>query len=139
MSDSADLPAPAAKSTTLRTLLFVVVVGGVLGTFFVLGQQGHPPLMPATEQHKLMINPKGQLVGFVGEPDVDAALAKEFDQKAVEKRVNTTCQSCHGSPGDDPRVHACGQSRCLPKNHPPKSECIKCHRMPPATSPTSTK
>lgn len=132
----------APQRRTLKTAIFVGVVGVVLATFVVLGQQGRPPNMPATPQHKLQINHNGDLTGFVGEPELDAAAAKALDKRAVEKRVNTTCQTCHGSPGDDPRVHACGQSRCLPANHPPKTECIKCHRMPPTTTiptPTSTK
>ena len=130
MSDPAT---PPVRSSALRNSLFVVV-GGVLTTFLVLGQQGRPPDMPASAPHKLQINHNGDLTGFVGEADLDAVAAKQIDKKAVEKRVNATCQSCHGEPGNDPRTHACAASRCLPANHPPKSECIKCHRMPANTS-----
>ena len=136
-------PRPTStRSTALRRNgLFVVIVGGVLVTFLVLGQQGRPPDMPTTAPHRLQIDHNGSLTGFVGEQLLDVAAAKAIDRKAVEKRVNTTCQSCHGGPGDDPRIHACGQTRCLPANHPPKSECIKCHRMPSSSAPpmTSTK
>lgn len=140
MTDPNDLAAPALPQTTparaagLRTAIFVLVVGGVLATFLFLGQQGKPAYMPSTPPHKLQISNDGALTGFVGEVVLDPIAAKQLDKKQVELRVNTTCQGCHGSPGDDPRVHACGQSRCLPATHPPKSECIKCHRMAPATT-----
>jgi hypothetical protein len=121
------------KNVGLRTALFVIVVGGVLGTFIFLGSQGRPPDMPASAPHKLQINTRGELVGIVGEPGIEEAMKPgvELDKRATEKRVNTGCTACHGSPGDDPRTHACGTTgRCLPPHHPPKPECIKCHRMP---------
>jgi hypothetical protein len=105
----------------------------VLAVFVVLGRQSAPVPMPATAPHKLRFNLKGDLIGVEGEPDLDAALQPGFvlDKKAVEKRVNTTCQTCHGAAGEDLTNHAChAAGRCLPPHHPPKTECIKCHRMP---------
>lgn len=134
MSDETTAP-PPPKNVAVRTALFVAIVGGVLLTFIVLGRQGRPPDMPATAPHKLQLNLKGELVGVVGEPGLDDAMKPgvEIDKRATETRVNTGCTSCHGSPGQDPRTHACGTTgRCLPPNHPPKPECIKCHRMPGA-------
>ncbi len=117
-------------------MIFFVVVGGVLGTFIVLGQQATPPRMPATAPHHLRFNLKGDLVGVEGEAGLDQALQPGFviEKKTVETRVNTTCQACHGAPGVDLTTHACQQvGRCLPPQHPPKTECIKCHRMPART------
>jgi cytochrome c553 len=129
-------PAPPALSTAQRarrSALFVVVVGGVLAVFVILGRQSTPPTMPASAPHKLRFNLKGELIGVEGEAGLEAALQPGFvlEKKAVEKRVNTTCLACHGGPGDDLSAHACQTvGRCLPPHHPPKSECIKCHRMP---------
>jgi hypothetical protein len=131
-------PAPAPRNTALRTALFFAIVGGVLATFIVLGRQGKPPTMPHTDPHRLQLNLKGELVGVVGEAGLAEAMLPgvELDKRSVEKRVNTSCQTCHGSPGDDPASHACGVAgRCLPKNHPPKPECIKCHRVPAPAVP----
>jgi len=135
VEDTATPPPP--KNVGLRTALFVAIVGGVLVTFIVLGQQGRPPDMPASTPHKLQLNLKGELVGVVGEAGLEDAMKPgvELDKRATEKRVNTGCTACHGSPGEDPRTHACGTTgRCLPPHHPPKPECIKCHRMPAPTA-----
>jgi len=129
-----DVPPPRPNAAK-RTAIFAVVVGVVLGTFIVLGQQGRPPDMPASEPHRLQINTKGELVGIVGDDGLAEAMLPgvQLDKKATEKRVNTGCTACHGSPGIDPRTHACGTAgKCLPEHHPPKAECIKCHRMPRA-------
>ena len=136
MADTSPSPLPSQKRA-LRTALFFVVVGGVLATFIVLGQQSAPPRMPGTAPHKLRLNLKGELIGVEGEPGLDDALQPGFvlEKKAVEARVNTTCLACHGGPGEDLSKHACVQlGKCLPPHHPPKSECIKCHRMPPPPS-----
>ncbi len=139
-----DAPAPLAPAPLLpgqrtrRTVIFVLVVGGVLATFFVLGRQSAPPSMPATAPHKLRLNLKGELIGVEGETGLDQALQPGFvlEKKAVEARVNTTCLACHGAPGEDLATHPCRQvGRCLPPHHPPKTECIKCHRMPPPPTP----
>jgi hypothetical protein len=116
-----------------RSTLFLLVVGGVLAVFVVLGRQSSPPNMPASSPHKLRFNLKGDLVGVEGEPGLQDALQPGFvlEKKTVEKRVNTTCFACHGAPGLDLTTHACATvGRCLPPHHPPKAECIKCHRMP---------
>jgi hypothetical protein len=139
MSDLPVPPPPANK--TLRSTLFFVVVAGVLAVFVVLGQQSAPPKMPATSPHKLKLNLKGDLIGVEGEAGLDEALQPGFvlEKKAVEARVNKTCLACHGGPGEDLTNHACHQAgRCLPPHHPPKTECIKCHRMPPPTEKAPT-
>jgi hypothetical protein len=136
MSDAPD-PLPPPKRA-LRSIVFLVVVGGVLTTFIVLGRQSAPPHMPATSPHRLRLNLKGELVGVEGEAGLDVALQPGFviEKKAVEARVNKTCLACHGGPGEDLSSHACVQvGRCLPPHHPPKNECIKCHRMPPPATP----
>jgi cytochrome c553 len=139
MSDESPANVPPQKRAA-RTALFVLIVGGVLATFVVLGQQSAPPRMPATSPHKLRLNLKGELIGVEGEAGLDQALQPGFvlEKKAVEARVNKTCLACHGAPGEDLSNHPCGQiGRCLPPHHPPKTECIKCHRMPPASPPAN--
>jgi cytochrome c553 len=127
-------PAPLAPAQRARrTAIFVLVVGSVLTVFIVLGRQSRPPTMPSSAPHKLVVNTKGELVGVVGEAGLDQSLQPGFvlDKKAVEARVNTTCLGCHGAPGEDLSSHPCRTvGRCLPAHHPPKTECIKCHRMP---------
>jgi hypothetical protein len=139
MSDES--PAPVApQKRAVRTALFALIVGGVLTTFIVLGRQSAPPHMPASAPHKLRLNLKGELIGVEGEAGLDAALQPGFvlEKKAVEARVNKTCLACHGGPGEDLSTHPCTQvGRCLPPHHPPKSECIKCHRMPPPPAPAA--
>lgn len=136
MSEDTLAPSPK-KNAGSRTVGFVVVVGVVLATFVYLGQQGRPPSMPSTEPHKLQFNLRGELIGVSGEPGMQAAKTSpiEIDKRATEARVNAGCVVCHGNAGQDPRTHACGTSgRCLPPHHPPKSECIKCHRMPSSST-----
>lgn len=118
-----------------RTALFVIVVGGVLAAFTFLGTQTKPPPMGPEPYHRLRLNLKGELIGVESDPPVDPALAtaaKGFvtDKRTVEKQVNTGCQACHGLTGQDLSQHACAQpgGRCLGEHHPPKPECIKCHR-----------
>lgn len=134
-------PIPARKpGSGKRSILFFVVVGAVLVTFFVLGRQGRPPNMPGNDVHKLRFNLKGELIGLEGEEGLESALAPGFqlDKKAIEKRVNTRCTSCHGDTTVDRATHACAAlGTCLPEHHPPKGECIKCHRMPPPPVPTT--
>lgn len=137
---------PAPKNAAVRTAAFVVVVGAVLAVFIVLGQQDAPPSMPSSAPHKLRFNLKGDLIGVEGEPNLEEALKPGFvlEKKAVEKRVNITCQACHGAPSIDLTGHACvALKKCVPENHPPKTECIKCHRMgkdeaPPTTTTSGT-
>jgi hypothetical protein len=125
--------APAApKNPVARTVAFLAVVGAVLAIFVVLGMQDAPPKMPSSPPHKLRFNLKGDLIGVEGEAGLEEALAPGFvlEKKVVEKRVNTTCQSCHGAPATDLSTHPCAAlHKCIPPNHPPKTECIKCHRM----------
>ncbi len=139
MSEDSLAP-PVRKNVGLRSLGFIVVVGAVLATFVYLGQQGRPPSMPATEPHKLQFNLRGELIGVWGEPGIAEAKTSpiEIDKRATEGRVNAGCVACHGGPGQDPKTHACGTAgRCLPPHHPPKAECIKCHRMPSSSSSSS--
>ncbi len=139
MTDAPAAPPPTKSNPVVRTAVFVVVVGLVLGTFVVLGKQDKPPLMPATAPHKLRFNLAGDLIGVMGEPGLgDGMEGVVVEKKAVERRVNTTCQACHGAPAMDLTGHACATvGKCIPEQHPPKMECIKCHRMP-STLPTST-
>jgi hypothetical protein len=134
------LDPPARTHVGIRSVGFIVVVGAVLATFVYLGKQGRPPSMPATAPHKLQFNLRGELIGVFGEPGIAEAKTSpvELDKRATEGRVNAGCVACHGGPGQDPRTHACGAGRCLPPHHPPKSECIKCHRMPPSSSSSSS-
>jgi hypothetical protein len=122
---------------TLATILFVVVVGGVVGLFTYLGGQGGAPPMPASKgpQHQLRLNLKGDLIGVESDPPVDPLQASGgagfvYDKKAVEKRVNEGCAQCHGAAGMDLASHPCRSNGagCIPDHHPPKAECIKCHR-----------
>jgi hypothetical protein len=136
MDDQLDAPKP--KNVARKTAAFVAVVVGVLGTFLFLGNQGRPPTMPRSPQHTLQFNLKGELIGVAGESGLELAKRPgvEIDKKATEARVNTSCLACHGTPGVDPETHPCKTTgRCLPPHHPPKSECIKCHRMTPAPVP----
>lgn len=120
---------------TKRTAVFVIVVGGVLAAFGYLGSQDRPPPMGPEPHHKLRLNLKGELIGVESDPPVDpahATAAKGFvtDKRTVEKRVNESCQACHGVAGENLSQHRCAQpgGRCLGEHHPPKPECIKCHR-----------
>ncbi len=136
-----ELQSTPPKNVGRRTAIFVVVVGAVLGTFVFLGGQGRPPTMPRSPQHTLQFNLKGELIGISGEPGLDAASQPgvEVDKKATEARINASCLTCHGTPGVNPDEHPCKTTgRCLPPHHPPKSECIKCHRMTPAGEASST-
>lgn len=126
------------KRKGMATALFVAVVGGVVATFAILGTQGRPPSMPTGPQHTLRFNLKGELIGVEADPPVDPVAASGqagfvYDRKATEARVNTSCQACHGAPGVDLSGHPCAQAdptgKCVPVHHPPKLECIKCHRM----------
>jgi hypothetical protein len=104
----------------LKTLVFVVVVGGVLALFAYLGSQEGARRMPTGPMHKLRFDLNGQLLGTETDPVVDLQkpLPEGFkhDKRAVEKRINGGCVQCHAA---------------LPEHHPPKLECIKCHRMAP--------
>lgn len=140
-----DAPAPptgpSGKNPLARTAVFVAVVGIVLGVFVVLGRQDKPPPMGTSSPHKLRFNLKGDLIGVEGELGLEDALKPGFvlEKKVIEKRVNATCQTCHGAPSMDLSTHPCaGLGKCVPENHPPKTECIKCHRMPPSAPSAST-
>lgn len=103
----------------LATVAFVMVVGGVLITFTYLGSQGGPPPMATGPHHKLRFDLNKDLIGVETDPVVDLmSLPKVTDKKAIEQRINTGCTQCHAK---------------LPAHHPPKTECIKCHRMAPAS------
>lgn len=127
-----------AKQQSMATAIFLAVVAGVVAVFAILGAQGRPPYMAAGPQHTLRFNLKGELIGVESDPPVDPVAASGqggfvYDRKATEARVNTGCQACHGRPAADLSAHPCVQvGRCIPPHHPPKLECIKCHRMPPA-------
>jgi hypothetical protein len=106
------------------TVAFVMVVGGVLITFMFLGSQGGPPPMTPGPHHKLRFDLNKDLIGVETDPVVDLLNSPPItDKKAVEKRVNTGCTQCHAK---------------LPDHHPPKTECIKCHRMAASSAPVST-
>jgi len=135
MSQAASNQSMSSAQRVRRSVLFVAIVGGVLATFFILGSQAKPPPMGQGPQHKLRLNLKGELVGVESDPPVDPATATAAQgfvthKKTVEGRVNTGCQACHGLAGQDLSQHACAQpgGRCLGEHHPPKTECIKCHR-----------
>ena len=129
-------PPPAANRALIGTLGFGVVMAVVLGGFAYLGSQEGPPHMPASPEHRLRIDLNGNLIGLDTDPNIEEALrhAGEVDVRSVEKRINTGCQACHGATGIDLTSHPCrtGAGRCLGEHHPPKLECIKCHRMAPS-------
>lgn len=107
----------------VTTLIFVAVVGGVLVTFTYLGSQDGPPAMTQGPHHKLRFDLKNELIGVETDPPVDLLkLPPITDKKAVETRINQGCTSCHAK---------------LPEHHPPKTECIKCHRMSATATRTS--
>lgn len=128
------------KNKTLSTIAFVALIAGILGFFTFLSKQDPPPAMPQhLPQHQLKFDLKGQLIGVASEQNLptEAELAAgtattgtTYDLKAVEKRINQGCQACHGAPNMDLSTHACktGAGPCIPAHHPPKVECIKCHR-----------
>lgn len=128
--------APKAKSGA-KTIGFVAILVGVLGTFSYLSTLEAPPDLPKNDVHTLRFNNDMELIGLgTGElPTVDAAgQPLSMEKKAIESRVNQTCASCHGEPAmlNDGRLasHPCHQisGKCLPEHHPPKETCIKCHR-----------
>ena len=122
-------------SPHVKTGLLLVGLGAILGLFTYLSSLDAPPDLPLNDVHKLRFNTSGDLIGLGAGPlaktDADGKpLAR--DKKSIEKRINTTCKGCHGS-FDTPDLsqHACQQTGlCIPQKHPPKSTCIKCHRMP---------
>ncbi len=116
----------------IASIVFFVVMGGVLTTFIILGAQGHPPDMPkGTAPHTLRFNLKNELIGVETDPAVDLAAPAStpgfvYDKKAVEEHINSGCISCHAVCSDPPVP---GAAPCRGRHHPPKTECIKCHRM----------
>ena len=134
-ASGAPTPAPGRK---MRSLVFFAIVAAVLGTFIVLGRQGRPIDMPGDDVHKLRFTHEGELIGLEGEEGLESAMAPGFvlEKKTIEKRVNARCISCHGDTTTNAETHACkALGTCLTAHHPPKGECIKCHRMPPAPLP----
>lgn len=135
------------KRKVMGTVGFGVAMAVVLGAALFFGAQDNVPRMPSDHPevgpaHTLRINVKGELLGTEADPPVDLTLTsppgteREF-RKLKEKRVNEGCRACHAT---------------LPPHHPPKQECIKCHRMkapdparsalgpkptPPATPPAN--
>lgn len=119
------------------TLGFGAFVAVVLGTFIYLGDQGHPPDMPASAQHRLRFNLKNELVGVESDPPMDLAAARaegsKYDERGAARKISLGCTACHGALASDQPAVACPNTGapCLGEHHPPKSECIKCHRMAP--------
>lgn len=125
MSEAVD----SNKKKLTKNLVFFGAVGGVLIVAFVLSAQGGARPMPSGHPehgvpHQLRFNLKGELIGVETDPPVDPAVATQagfvLEKKVVEKRVNEGCRTCHVT---------------LSEHHPPKTECIKCHRMEKATKP----
>lgn len=128
----------------VSTVVFVVVVGGVLTTFAVLGGQARPPSMPAAPQHKLRFNLKGELTGVESDPAIDKLAPRpdgfKYNERAEALRISVGCTACHG--GLVERTDPDGRKstdmapcpnqpsvKCVGDHHPPKNECIKCHTM----------
>lgn len=107
----------ASKQLT-KTIGFIVIVGGVLGTFAFLGSQEGPPRMAPGPMHKLRFDLNKQLIGVESDPAVDPLKLpgndQPYDKRGAEKRINEACVACHATRS---------------AHHPPKTECIKCHRM----------
>jgi len=129
--------AGAKANSGTKTIAFVAVLAGVLGTFSYLSTLEAPPDLPKNDVHTLRFNNDMELIGLgAGElPTVGPdGQALSMEKKAIEARVNTACASCHGEPAmlNDGRLatHPCHQisQKCLPEHHPPKETCIKCHR-----------
>lgn len=125
-------------NATVKTIIFVVVMAVVLGLFFYLSSLDRPPHMPAGITHTLRISTQAKLIGL-GPEKVDPRTGRpvaiddtvQYDEKMVEERVNATCTQCHGVPAQDNANHPCQKrtGKCVPKHHPPKLTCIKCHRQ----------
>jgi hypothetical protein len=124
----AETPNSKGKNV-IKNLAFFGGIGAVLAVAFVLAAQGGARPMPSRHPehgtpHQLRFNLKGDLIGVETDPPVDPATATQpgfvLEKKVVEKRVNEGCQSCHAT---------------LPEHHPPKTECIKCHRMEKPKAP----
>jgi hypothetical protein len=143
--DDVSVPAVPPKKRMLGTLGFVVVLTLVLGVFVWLSNQEGPPRMPASDVHVLKFTNTGELVGLAGEPNLDDMLSGQVKvDKELQKqnviRVNNQCMACHSAASvPTPPDHLCRtQVRsngavgiCMPEvKHPPKDDCIKCHRMP---------
>ena len=137
-TENEEHPSPAKGGPSLvKTAAFAAILVVVVGLFYFLSTLDAPPNLPRDDVHKLRFNNDSELIGLgPGElPTVDAAgNTLSLEKKAIEKRVNLQCASCHGAPGLDMTTHACNQlsGRCIPEHHPPKETCIKCHRMGPS-------
>ena len=135
MSESEkDKSGPSAQGKMIRTVGFLAVVGVVLGVFVFLSTRDAPPDLPKDKTHSFRFDVQQRLIGLKSDPPDDRTKVEgvEYDLKSVEKRINTTCKSCHGVyPQIDPVPRKCEQMNapCLPANHPPKETCIKCHRV----------
>lgn len=125
--------APKGFKKHLKSVIFLVIVAGVVATFTILSRLDHPPDLPSDPIHKFRFDTSGNLVGLAvedpGGPLIVEHSELKLDLKAIEARVNNVCAGCHGAPGLDLTSHPCVQGgKCIPEQHPPKNTCIKCHR-----------
>ncbi len=130
---------------SLKSFLFFGGLVVVVGVFYALSTLDAPPDMPPLQQHTLTFNNNNELIGLAdfSLPRTDAD-GNEIPQtvKGIAQSINIVCTSCHGGVNQDLSAHACQQltAPCLTDKHPPKSTCIKCHRMAsnqPATVPSA--
>lgn len=109
---TSETPAPAAgeagapkRNKTVSTAIFAAAMIIVVGVFIALDRFADPPPnMPGDLLHTLNVNTSGELIGVAEQaswPTTDAE-GKELPtgKKAMERRVNLYCASCHGAPPD---------------------------------------
>lgn len=134
MSEPTGTDPPPTKSKGRQSVLFILVMCGVIGVFTYLSSLAPPPNLPTDSIHRFRFDTHGRLVGLAAEAPGEALIVEhvdfELDKKAVEARINRACATCHGEPGQSLTEHPCAttEAPCIPAQHPPKNTCIKCHR-----------
>ncbi len=129
-SPTTDTPAPAPKDNRhVKTIVFVVILVGVVGVFQALNVYADPPPdMPGDLPHTLMLNNQNALIG-VGDPaawPTHDAEGKEYplDKKSIERRVNLSCTACAMRTSAPRRPARSSTSACRPTRRTPRSRPV---------------